>query len=364
MHSEIDIKFMKLAFKEAKKAKGFVSPNPLVGAVIVKHEKVIGRGYHTKSGSPHAEIEAIRNCSEETVGSTLYCNLEPCCHTNKQTPPCVPEVIKAGFKRVVISNEDPNPEVSGKGISALRESGIEVEVGVSKLEGQNLNEVFFHSILSDIPFIHLKAAQTLDGKIQSFTGDSKWISNELCRTFSHELRLSYDAILIGRETLNKDNPSLNIRMGIDSKGKIPFRVILGDPKKFNWDSYLFREDIEKNIFIATNNIDNLDSLKRKIIENGQVIEYHNLVKSLIELKKIGIQSVLIEGGSKVLSSFLKEGLFNKLTIFQAPKLLGNGEGIFNSSNKLISESLNLKITAAEIIEDNLMIELRKPCLQE
>ncbi|MBK23818.1 MAG: riboflavin biosynthesis protein RibD [Halobacteriovorax sp.] len=364
MHSEIDIKFMNLAFKEAEKAKGFVSPNPMVGAVIVKDERVIGRGFHSKSGMPHAEIEALKDCSEDTSGATLYCNLEPCCHSNKQTPPCVPEVIKAGFKRVVICNVDPNPEVSGKGIKALRDSGIEVEVGVLEPEGEKLNEVFFHSILSDTPFIHLKAAQTLDGKIQSFTGDSKWISNESCRKRSHGLRLTYDAILIGRETLNNDNPSLNIRMGVDANGKIPFRVILGDPEKFNWDSYLFREDIEKNIFITTNKIDSLDSLKRKIIEKGQVIENHNLIKSLIELKKLGIQSVLIEGGSKVLSSFLKEGLFNKLTIFQAPKLLGNGEGIFKSTNNLISDSLNLKITNTEVIEGNLMIELRKQCLQE
>lgn len=364
MHSDTDIKFMRLAFEQAIKAKGQVSPNPLVGAVIVKAGKVIGSGFHSKSGNPHAEIEAINNCLESTKDSTLYCNLEPCIHTNKLTPPCAPEVVKAGFKRVVIANKDPNPNVAGKGIQLLLDSGVEVEVGVLKDEGEKLNEVFFHSILNELPFIHLKAAQTLDGKIQSIDGDSKWISNENCRKISHDYRLSYDAILIGRRTLNNDNPSLSIRMGIDSKGKLPFRIIIGDPNKFNWDSYLFRENLEKNIFLSTSHISNIGELKQEIIKKGQLIEISDLEMSLKELKKRGVQSILVEGGSKVLSSFLDKGLFNKITVFQAPLLLGNGEGIYSSDNKKISESLHLEIDNLQIIDGNLMIELRKKCLQE
>ena len=364
MRREVDEKFMKLALKEASKGLGLVSPNPLVGAVIVKDNKIIGSGYHQRSGGAHAEIEAIQNSSEDLQGSTLYCNLEPCCHTNKKTPPCVPVVIEAGFKRVVIANVDPNPEVSGKGIGLLKEAGIEVEVGVLEEEGKLLNKVFFHHIKEETPFIHLRAAQTLDGKIKSMSGDSKWISSEECRKESHLMRLEYDAVLIGRETLNNDNPKLNIRMGINDKNKTPKRIIWGTPENFNWDSYLLRENLDKNIFLVNGSLEDLDSHKKSVLSQGKIILSTDLEENLKKIKELGVFSVLVEGGSKVLTEFVNKQLFNQMTLFQAPKLIGNGDGIFSSEIEEISDSIDLKLVDVKNINGNIRIDLERKCSQE
>lgn len=357
--------FMKLAFEQAQKGLGQVSPNPMVGAVIVKNNEVIARGFHSKSGSDHAEVDAIKNAKEPLDGATLYCNLEPCCHTKKKTPPCVPAIIESGISKVVISNLDPNPLVSGQGISLLRENGIEVVEGVLKDEGLNFNEVFFHQITTKTPFVHLKAAQTLDGKIQTLSGDSKWISNESCRKEAHEMRLKYDAVLVGRGTLNNDNPALDIRMGVESFGKIPRRIIVGNPKKYNWDSKILKNNLDKNIFIVGNsNLESISDHEKKILDKGIVLTSDTIKESLNDLYEAGIKSILVEGGSKILTSFLSNGLFNKLTIFQAPKLIGNGSGIFDSTYTKISEAINLRISDVEIIDNNLKIEMDNICLQE
>lgn len=364
MRRETDEKFMKLALAEASKGVGLVSPNPLVGAVIVKDNEVIATGYHQRCGGPHAEVEAIESTTQSLKGSTLYCNLEPCCHTNKKTPPCAPLVIEAGFSRVVIANVDPNPEVSGKGVEQLREAGIEVEIDVLKEEGKTLNEVFFHHIKEETPFVHLKAAQTLDGKIKSMTGDSKWISNEDCRKESHLMRLEYDAVLVGRETLNKDNPKLDIRMGINNKNKIPKRIIWGSPKNFNWDSYLLKENIEKNIFLVNGDLEGIDTHQNEILSQGKVILSNGLEEDLKKLKEVGVYSMLVEGGSRVLTEFIDKQMFNRMTLFQSPKLIGNGEGIYSSDSKEISCSIEMKLMDVRNINGNLRIDLERKCLQE
>lgn len=363
--SESDIKFMGEAMIEAAKGLGLVAPNPLVGAVIVKEGRIVARGFHSKCGQAHAELDAINNASCDLKGATLFCNLEPCCHTNKKTPPCVPIIIASGISRVVIANLDPNPAVSGKGILQLRENNIEVTGNVLKVEGEKLNEIFFYHIINKKIFINLKAAQTLDGHIQSISGDSKWISNEDCRKEAHELRLKYDGIFIGRNTLNNDDPRLNIRMGINSKNKIPLRIILGSPHKFNWDSYILNNNLDKNFYLVPkNSLSTLDKEKLKTLSLGHIIEHESLEKSLKELYNLNITSLLVEGGSKVLSTFLKEEAFNKLTIFQAPILLGKGFGILDKESLKISDSIELKLSSVKNVNGNIKVELDKLCSQE
>ncbi|MFT6068747.1 MAG: diaminohydroxyphosphoribosylaminopyrimidine deaminase [Bacteriovoracaceae bacterium] len=356
--SERDIYYMRLALREAEKGFAKTSPNPMVGAVIVKNEKIIGRGFHRKSGMPHAEVEAINNCRDSLEGSTLYCTLEPCCHSSKKTPPCVPSIINSKIKKVVIANFDVNPEVKGKGVDLLRSAGIEVVTDVLRDECLRLNETFFYHIVNKKPFVHLKAAISIDGKICTKSGDSKWITNEESRKESHLLRMTYDAVLIGRNTLNEDDPKLNIRMGIENKNKIPSRIILGNPLKFNWNSYLLNNNLDLNIYaVQASNYENLDEDKKEILQKGKIIFFESLKKMQESLYELGIYSYLVEGGSEVLSSFLKENIYNKITLFQAPILVGNGKSFFNSDANTISEAIKFDYKKIENVNGNLKIEL-------
>lgn len=363
MRREEDLKFMNMAFREAEKGRGTVSPNPLVGAILVKDGLVIGRGYHKMAGGDHAEVDAIKNASENLDGATLYCNLEPCCHLDKRTPPCVPLIIKSNIKRVVISNLDPNPKVSGMGVEQLRNSGIEVEVDVLKEEGLKLNEIFFHHIVNKTPFVHLKVAQTLDAKICDGSGYSKWISNEQSRKEVHQLRMNYDAVLIGRKTMNQDDPQLNIRMDVDSKGKLPFRIIWGNPLEFDWNSYLLRESTHKNIYVYESDISELSSIKKTILGKGKTINSNNVETILQELYKLGITSVLVEGGTKVLSTFLDSELFQKFTVYSAAKFLGNGNASYQSSRFSLEECPTLKVTDVALLDQNIKITMENICSQ-
>ena len=205
-------KYMHMTLELAKKGAGLVSPNPLVGAIIVKDNEVIAQGYHKKVGLAHAEVDALNNATAPVDGATLFCNLEPCCHTNKRTPPCAPQIIEAGIKKVIIANLDPNPEVAGKGVKLLQDHGIEVVTGILEKEGQQLNEIFFTHITKGKAFVELKMAQTLDGKMASMSGDSKWITSEESRKLVHQHRLNYDAIVVGANTARFDDPSLTVRL--------------------------------------------------------------------------------------------------------------------------------------------------------
>ena len=231
--TEIGKTFMREALSLARRGLGTTSPNPMVGAVVVRAGEIIGRGFHQKAGEPHAEPNAINDCEINDLSECeLYVTLEPCCHTNKRTPPCTSLIIEKGIRKVHVATLDPNPSVSGKGVEVLESVGVQVSVGLLEKEAAALNEVFNKTILSNLPYVHLKLAQTLDGKLATLSGDSKWITDESARTRVHELRLKYDAVMVGRNTLNNDDPSLDIRMGIDAKDKVPFRIILGNPEKF------------------------------------------------------------------------------------------------------------------------------------
>lgn len=342
--NEQKIIYMKMALELAKKGAGFVSPNPLVGCVVIKDGKVIGRGHHEKVGQAHAEVNALKDLDPRDVeNSEIYCTLEPCCHLNKRTPPCAQMISKLKPRKVILCNLDPNPEVAGKGVKILEEAGIEVEVGLLEEEGKELNEVFFKTISSSKSYITIKFAQTLDGYISTKTGDSKWISDELARKYVHQMRFEHDAILVGSNTLKNDNPSLDIRMGIDRKGKVPYRIIVGNPEKYNFNlKILSDENIDKTILITSNK--NFKNDKFKIIYSEKnprgEIDWDFVLK---ELYKYGIGSVLVEGGQQVISSLIDQKSFDKMYSFVTPKVLGSGISFYKKSQvSKMSEALSFK----------------------
>jgi diaminohydroxyphosphoribosylaminopyrimidine deaminase/5-amino-6-(5-phosphoribosylamino)uracil reductase len=303
----------------------------MVGAVLVKDGVAVGEGYHAKAGEAHGEILALREAGAEARGATLYLNLEPCAHFGK-TPPCAPEVIEAGVRRVVIGMEDPNPLVKGKGIQIVRQAGLEVEVGILEKKCQRLNEVFCKYILEKEPFVILKAAATLDGKIATRNGDSKWISGEASRRLVHRLRDQVDGILVGIGTVLKDDPLLTARI---RGGRDPYRIVLDSRLKISEEAKLIGTSPSKAIIAATalapkDKIERFEKRGVRIFifdsREGRV----DLKSCLSRLGEIGIMSLLVEGGSQVNGSFLDEGLIDKLLLFLSPKLMGDPQapGIF------------------------------------
>ena len=334
--------FIKRTFELALKARGKTAPNPLVGAVIVRDGKIISEGFHKKSGHAHAELDAINNATESIEGATLYCNLEPCCHTNKKTPPCAQRIVKEKIKRVVICNLDPNPAVSGKGISILKKAGIDVVQEVLNEEGLKLNEIFFHHIIHKTPFIHLKIAQTLDGFTATNTGESKWITNDSSRKHVHETRDFYDGILIGANTARIDDPSLTVR--IKGETRAIKRFILSRTGNISPNLKLFNDEFKKDTYLILP-IGTITTITTNIIyveanSNGEVD-----IKLLMKLlyKKYMLTSIFIEGGSCVHSLFLKEKLYNRLSFYIAPKILGHGKNtIQNIGITEMKNSIELK----------------------
>lgn len=360
-----DESYIQLAIEIAKKGKGYVSPNPLVGCVIVKDNRIISAGYHEKFGGAHAEINAINKSKEDLEGSSLYINLEPCSHYGK-TPPCVDKIIEKKIKKVVVGTNDLNPLVSGKGIRKLKSAGIDVKVGVLENECIELNKFFFKYITKKIPYVTLKAAQTLDGKIADNAGDSKWISSLESRKYVHSLRSTYDAVLVGTGTVKKDNPELTVRL---SEGRNPKRIIIDTDLKLSRKLKLFSYNKDANLIILTSKknlnkkrkIQNLLSQNVKVLfikedNNGKL----NLKSVLKELGKNEIASLLVEGGSELFTSFVKKLLFDNIYLFVSPKLMGKGIPLIgNIGKKNIRSALKLEIKSFEKTGDDLLIELIK-----
>ena len=360
-----DESYIQLTIEIAKKGEGSVSPNPLVGCVIIKDNRIIGAGYHQKFGEEHAEINAINSSAESLEGSTLYVNLEPCSHFGK-TPPCVDRIIKEKIKRVVIGTLDINPLVSGNGVKALKKAGIEVKVGILEKECIELNKFFFKFITNKLPYVTLKAAQTLDGMIADKNNYSEWISSSESRKYVHWLRARYDAVLIGSETARIDNPKLTVRM---VEGRNPYRVVLDSSLKLKSDLNLFKINSDNKTIVITSEknksklkkINQLEKLGVKILFVKLDAQGRMQLKSVLkEIAKLQISSILVEGGSKIYSSFLKQKLFDDIFLFVSPKILGNGLKIFSElkSNKL-SDSAKLNIRRTQKIGDDLLIELFK-----
>lgn len=369
--------YMQLALDLALKGSGHVSPNPMVGAVLVRDNQIIGTGFHQKYGSAHAEANAIADAKargESVEGATLYCNLEPCSHTNKQTPPCAPLIVSEKIAKVVIANKDPNPLVDGGGIALLRSHNIEVITGVLEDKGEKLNEVFFKFIRTKIPFVHLKLAQTLDGRVATKTGESKYITGPEARAYVHRLRQQYDCLLVGRKTIEKDNPDLTTRSGEFEKLSHPLRIVVGSLGKINRDWKIVTDEFKRNtMFVSTDedirqNQDTAFFLEKNGIAllsaartaEGKV-DLRSMLKSLGSLK---MTSLLLEGGPALATEFLKQGLVDKVSFMIAPSLMGEGK---NSLDDLgfhsLAQKLNLTDTATTVLGKDILIE-GYLCLQD
>ncbi|MBN1407736.1 MAG: bifunctional diaminohydroxyphosphoribosylaminopyrimidine deaminase/5-amino-6-(5-phosphoribosylamino)uracil reductase RibD [Calditrichaceae bacterium] len=337
MNTRQNIKYIKRCFNLALKGRGWVSPNPMVGAVIVKNGKAISEGWHKKYGQAHAEVMALQKAKQDVSGSTLYVNLEPCCHTNKNTPPCVPLIISKKIKCVVISNEDPNPQISGKGVKQLRDAGIEVITGICSEEGYELNRFFFNYMKSGLPYVTLKIAQSMDGKIGLSNQEQTWLTGEESRKFVHQMRAQYDAVMIGSNTVKVDNSKLTVR---EVKGRNPIKIIMDGKLSVPENSKIFRTAHTGSIIIFCDKTN--DSKKIKLLENRgvEIIQLKskrtgllNLPEVLKILAKRKIISLFVEGGQTIFSQFLEENQFNEITILQAPVMLGEGISAFTKAYK-------------------------------
>ncbi|ODS31636.1 MAG: riboflavin biosynthesis protein [Candidatus Scalindua rubra] len=338
--------FMRAAIHLARKGIGKTSPNPMVGAVIVANGEIIGQGYHQRYGDYHAEINAIKDAKNNVKASTLYITLEPCCHYGK-TPPCVETIIKKKIKRVVVGTLDPNPKVNGKGIKTLRSNGIKVDVGILESKCRELNEYYFKFVKSGMPYVTIKYAQTLDGRIATKTGDSQWISSEASLRYVHYLRSINGCIMVGVGTVTTDDPKLTVR---HVKGRNPLRIIVDSKLRIPIKSSVLKDNNLHRTIIATTSkapsgkvtaIKNLGAeiLVMKKDRNGKV----SLADLLKELGKREIMSVLVEGGTDIITSLLKANLVDKMIIPIAPRIIGKGlEAIgdlnINKINKAIKFS--------------------------
>jgi len=323
-----DEKYIERCFELAKRGKGKVSPNPLVGAVLVKDNKVIGEGYHEYFGGPHAEVNAIKNAIGGVKGATLYCNLEPCCHTNKKTPPCTPLIITHGIKKVVISNIDPNPLVSGKGIEQLKDAGIKVVSGILQRKGEEINKFFFKFIRSKLPYVTLKIAASKDGKITRKIGTQTQITNEKAQKFVHQLRAEYDAVLIGANTVKIDNPYLTVRL---VEGRNPERIILDGRLKSPVDAAVFSLPDNNKTWLFTKLNSDINSVSRFTDKNINVVQLKQCNKYYLELNSIlkylsdqGISSLLVEGGQNIFSEFIEKELFDEIVLINSNDVFHEG----------------------------------------
>ena len=322
-----DQNYMLQAIQLAKQGEGWTNPNPMVGAVIVKNGRIIGKGYHKKCGELHAERNAIASLTESAEGATIYVTLEPCCHYGK-TPPCTEAIIEQKIKRVVIGSRDPNPKVAGKGVQILRDHGVEVETGLLEEECLSLNEIFFHYITTKMPYVAMKYAMTLDGKIASFSGDSKWVTGEKAREHTHFLRKKYRGILVGIGTVLADDPMLNCRI---ENGVDPVRIVCDSHLQIPLECQLVKtaKNIETIVCYAEENEEKQKALMEagvqliKAEKDGQV----DLEKLMMELGSMEIDSVLVEGGGAIHGSFLTSGLVQKVYCYIAPKMIGGKDAL-------------------------------------
>lgn len=315
--------FMREALRVAAHAQGRTSPNPLVGAVVVRDGKIISIGWHRAAGTPHAEVHALNMAGELARGATLYVTLEPCSHYGR-TPPCVEAIINAGIDRVVAAMSDPNPKVAGRGFDRLRQAGIDVEVGVLENEARRLNEVFMKWITTGLPFVMMKTAMSLDGKIATSTGQSKWITSDAARKRVHQWRDEFDAIMVGIGTVLADNPYLTTRL--DRPSRNPIRIIVDSRARTPLDANVVIDRQSKTIIAVSEraskeNIDRLRAEGVEIITAGEG-DHVDLRRLMQELAAREITSVMLEGGGTLNFAMLRAGLVDKINAFIAPKVIG------------------------------------------
>lgn len=355
-----DEKYMRLAMQLAGNAIGRTSPNPLVGAVIVKDNRVVGCGWHRKAGTPHAEVHALNQTGELAQGADVYVTLEPCAHYGK-TPPCAKALVEAKVKNVYGGLLDVNPKVAGKGFKILEDAGIHVEYGFLQDELRKQNEVFFKWIEHKKPFVVLKAAMTLDGKIATATGQSKWITNETSRAYGYKLRDIYDGIMVGINTVIEDNPMLTARV---DGGKNPIRIVVDSNLKIDINANVVQDKSAKTIVATTDKADK-DKILKLQAQNVDVIVVDKDENDKVDIEKLlnilgqqNICSILVEGGATLSGSFVAKKLVDKVYFFIAPKIIGGkeaktpvaGTGILN-----LQEALALKDIQIEKLEEDILI---------
>jgi diaminohydroxyphosphoribosylaminopyrimidine deaminase / 5-amino-6-(5-phosphoribosylamino)uracil reductase len=358
----VDEKYMLLALRLAEKARGRTSPNPMVGAVVVKDGRVVAGGWHKKAGKPHAEAIALRKAGAAAKGSTLYVTLEPCSHMNKRTPPCSPLVIQSGVKRVVIAMIDPNPRVSGGGVRAIRKAGIEVVTGVLEPEASRLNEEFIKHVTKKAPFVTLKIAQTLDGKIATATGESKWITGKEAREAGHRLRDQNDAILVGINTVLKDDPSLTARI---AGGRDPLRVVVDSALRISPKAKVIAQTSAAPTIVATLANAPKDKIKKLQAAGAEIV----LVKSdkgrvdlrdlMRKLGRMDIMSVLVEGGAEIHASALKSGIVDKVVMYIAPTLMTGADSLCSiggMSPIRLGHAIRLKDVTSRFVGQDIMVQ--------
>ncbi|MBI5191447.1 MAG: bifunctional diaminohydroxyphosphoribosylaminopyrimidine deaminase/5-amino-6-(5-phosphoribosylamino)uracil reductase RibD [Nitrospirae bacterium] len=366
MDDKNDEKYMDMALSLAELGRGTASPNPMVGAVVVKDGKVVGKGWHKRPGTPHAEAIALRKAGDKAEGSTIYVNLEPCCHRDKLTPPCTDALIASKVARVVVGMVDPNPKVAGKGIDTLREAGIEVELGLLAERCEKLNTAFAKHITTGLPSVTLKVAQTLDGKIATSTGESKWITGPDARRAGHLLRDQSDAIVVGIGTVLRDDPALTTRLEGEGKSRDPHRIIMDSHLRIPLDAKVLNVDSKSKTYVATTvaaSTQKMKELKRKKAElliidadpDGRV----SMPLLMEELAKMGMTNILIEGGARVNAEALRSNVVDRVMFFIAPKILGGDDArgsIGGRSPESLVDAVQLHSVHYSRVGEDILIE--------
>lgn len=359
---------MTLALRLAAKGRGTTSPNPMVGALVVKQGRIIGRGFHLRPGRPHAEILALLQAGPKARGGTLYVTLEPCCHIKKRTPPCVPAVLRSGVRRVVVAMLDPNPQVKGKGVSQLRGAGLAVTTGVARRQAESLNRIYRHWILTKRPYVTLKAGMTLDGQIATASGESKWITSRQSRQEVHRLRSQVDAVLVGVGTVVADNPSLTARTGAQLKKpapRQPLRIVVDSGLRIPLHARILSHQAKAKTLVATTRrapAARLRALQKKGVETAIVSADGGRVSLPALLKALGrrgITSLLVEGGSEINAAMLKAQLVQHVRLYMAPALLGGGnaKGVIGGQSPVrLAKAVRLKHLQMRSVGGDVVVE--------
>jgi diaminohydroxyphosphoribosylaminopyrimidine deaminase / 5-amino-6-(5-phosphoribosylamino)uracil reductase len=362
-----DRDFMNIALDLARQGEGHTSPNPMVGAVVVKEDTIVGRGYHKALGGAHAEVNALEDAGDRAAGGTLYVTLEPCNHHGR-TPPCTERIISAGLQRVVVAMADPNPDVTGGGIAYLTRHGVAVTRGVCEQEAKQLNETFVKFVATKRPFVLVKCAATLDGRIATRTGDARWVSGEASRAYVHRLRHAYDAILVGINTVSADDPSLTTRLeGMD--GKDPVRIVLDSALRISENAKVLQPGSDSDTLIVTGDRSDEPNFRKKkdaLEINGAKVLVAPLKDDRIDLDRLmdrlgamEITSLLIEGGGGVIASAFAAGVVDKINFFYAPKILGGDDGVpicRGAGPESMRQCLNVKKMTVRRFGEDVMIE--------
>ncbi len=357
--------FMQMALRLARRGLGRTRPNPPVGAVVVRDGHVAGKGYHKRAGTPHAEVLALGEAGRKARGATLFVTLEPCSHHGR-TPPCVDAIVRAGIRRVLVGSVDPNPAVNGSGIRALERAGIEVSTGVLKERCDELIEFYRKYITTGTPFVTVKLATSMDGRIATKGGDSRWITSTASRRYVHRLRDIYDCVMVGAGTLRRDDPELTVRL---VRGRNPVRAVVAEGLNFRASLKFFADDGTERLIFTTKEGEadrqkRFEELGVEVVPTMRASNGVSLRAAIKELGKRGITSVIIEGGSRLAASVLKEGLADRIMFFLAPLVIG-GDGIpalRGLGVERLGDAITLEKVRVRRFGEDMMVEAT-PCLQ-